>query len=660
MTISKPTHLITLVLLLVSTWCQAREKNITCGAWRLSYDERAVTLSYNNKPLLSGVTASFTLGQRAISTADYERQRLKVSTVNDVFGKGKGVTIVCSDRRWPQLILEFHIYPTHVTTRLTVRSDKQLAVAGMKPIIATAGELLSSAANRRLFVPYDNDAWIRFSSVPMAKDTLTTSYEVMAVYQPASRQGVVIGAVNHDQWKNALSTSDRGRHLEALSGVADKLTRDRRPHGVVRGEQVSSAMFTIGVYSDWRDGMDQYAQFNCKITPSRKWDRAMPVGWNSWGALAFNVNHDNSVETSDFFARHLQNHSFCTADGLTYIGLDSGWNAFTEQQLKDFADHCKANHQVPCIYWTPFVDWGKDGNRSVPGAEQYKYRDLWLLANGLPQELDGGYAIDPTHPAVETMMRQTADLFRRCGYEYVKMDFMTHGRLEADAWHDKNVTTGTEAYNYGMSLLDSIFHDMYLNLSISPIFPAQYAQSRRIACDAWNKIKDTEYTMNALSYGWWVGQVYDYNDADHVVLRDATEGENRARITSSLITGIFILGDDYSAHGDSVAKARALKLLTHPEINRIATGRAFRPLRGDSEQSESVFCRTEANGDVYVAAFNYHDKPLSFTLPLGELGIDADDIAAIKELWTATSLDKSDPEMVIPAKDVRLLHILRK
>lgn len=659
MSINKPFYLLPLFLLLVSTWGQARQRKVNCGAWRISCG-KSVTLSNDNTPLLTNLTADYTLGQHTISTADYERQQIKVRTVNDIFGKGKCVTIVYSDARWPQVVQEFWLYPTHVATRLTVKSDKQLSIAGIRPVVATLDESLSNASNRRLFVPYDNDAWIRYSSVPMTKDTLTTSYEVTAFYQPASRHGVVIGAINHDVWKNALITSSNGHHIQALSGIADNLTRDKLPHGVVRGKEVRSAMFTIGVYGDWRDGMEQFAQFNCKITPARKWDKAMPIGWNSWGALAFNVNHDNSVETSDFFAKHLQNHSFYTADGLTYIGLDSGWNAFTEEQLKDFANHCKTNNQVPCIYWTPFVDWGKDGNRPVPGAEQYKYKDVWLVANGQPQNLDGGYALDPTHPAVETMMRQTADLFRRCGFKYVKMDFMTHGRLEGDTWYDKNITTGTEAYNYGMKLLDSIFYDMYLNLSISPIFPSQYAQSRRIACDAWNKIKDTEYTMNALSYGWWVGQVYRYNDADHVVLRDATEGENRARITSSLITGIFILGDDYSAHGDSLAKARALILLTHPEINRIATGRAFRPLRGESVQSEHVFCRNEANGDIYVATFNYHDEPLDFALPLGELGISKDDIAGIKELWTATALDKSNPRIVIPGKDVRLFHILRK
>lgn len=54
---------------------------------------------------------------------------------------------------------------------------------------------------------------------------------------------------------------------------------------------------------------------------------------------------------------------------------------------------------------------------------EYKYKDLYLYANGNPQELDGAYAIDPTHPAVEKMMKNTSELFHRTGFEYVKIDF---------------------------------------------------------------------------------------------------------------------------------------------------------------------------------------------------------------------------------------------
>ena len=66
--------------------------------------------------------------------------------------------------------------------------------------------------------------------------------------------------------------------------------------------------------------------------------------------------------------------------------------------------------------------------------------------------------------------------------------------MEADKWYNPEIQTGIQGYNYGMQLLDKYFGDMYINLSISPVFPAHYAQSRRIACDAWNKMKDTEYT----------------------------------------------------------------------------------------------------------------------------------------------------------------------
>ena len=103
---------------------------------------------------------------------------------------------------------------------------------------------------------------------------------------------------------------------------------------------------------------------------------------------------------------------------------------------------------------------------------------------------------DPTHPAIEAMMKRTSELFHRAGFEYVKMDFMTHGAMEADKWYNPEIQTGIQGYNYGMQLLDKYFGDMYINLSISPVFPAHYAQSRRIACDAWNKMKDTEYTLN--------------------------------------------------------------------------------------------------------------------------------------------------------------------
>lgn len=197
---------------------------------------------------------------------------------------------------------------------------------------------------------------------------------------------------------------------------------------------------------------------------------------------------------------------------------------------------------------------------------------------------------------------------------------------------------------------------MFLNLSISPVFPAQYAQSRRIACDAWNKIKDTEYTMNAVSYGWWIDNVYQFNDADHVVLRDATEGENRARITSAVITGLFIAGDDFSKTGDKGVKARAEKYLTNAAVNAVAVGKSFRPVEGVGEKSENQFVYTDKKGITYLAVFNYTDNDNNSAIPYERIGLDVNQVLKVTELWSGLQLDKK-ARLAIPSKDVKLLKI---
>ena len=231
--------------------------------------------------------------------------------------------------------------------------------------------------------------------------------------------------------------------------------------------------------------------------------------------------------------------------------------------------------------------------------------------------------------------------------------------MEGDKWYNPEIHTGVEAYNYGMQLLNKYFGDMYLNLSISPIFPSQYAQSRRIACDAWNKIKDTEYSLNALSYGWWIDRVYQYNDADHIVLRDAEESENRARVTSSVITGLYIVGDDFSRTGDPKVKERAKKFLTNAEVNAIADGRSFRPVEGNGEMSECQFMRTEEDGSVYYAAFNYTDRDTTIQLPLQRIGIKAGSVE-VKDLWegTTSTITGETDNINIPAKDAKLFKFV--
>ena len=476
-----------------------------------------------------------------------------------------------------------------------------------------------------------------------------------------SRNGLVIGSVEHDNWKTGISIGKGDRDnigsLVCYGGIADEQTRDVKAHGALAGKKIKSPKVFLGFFEDRCDGLEAYAKANAVIAPPKAWEKAVPFGWNSWGALQFNLTYEKAMEVSDYFKENLQNNHFVNPDQTVYIGLDSGWDCMNEEQLKSFIEKCKSNGQIGGIYWTPFTDWARDPERTVDAAPEYKYKDIYLYANGKPQELDGAYAVDPTHPAVEAMMKKTSGLFHRAGFEYVKMDFMTHGAMEADKWYNPEITTGIQGYNYGMKLLNQYFGDMYINLSISPVFPAQYAQSRRIACDAWNQIKDTEYTLNALSYGWWQKYIYQYNDADHIVLRDATDGENRARITSGVITGIYITGDDFSAGGGKDAKEKSQKYLTNAAVNAVATGEVFRPVEGNGEKSEHIFVRKTPDGRFHCAVFNYSDQEQTTVLSLERIGLDKARNYQVKELWSGNeTFATGQLEVTVPSKDVQLLE----
>lgn len=653
-----------LVLMLCACWSCSSEFEADSWQFRYCKEKQGVNIYRDGEPLAEGVYASFKLNGEPVDTRAYSRRTFTKTAADSVAPHHYTVTYI--DKKLPTLKHHFYVYPDdlHVTVYCEVESHKELETNYMAAICMddAAGLLPASAHNRALFIPFDNDKWVRYASHPLTFDQLT-SYEATAIFNNQTRNALVVGSVQHDVWKTAVQMKAEGNTLKSLicyAGVADELTRDRKPHGSLKGKNLKSPKLMLGRFDDWRRGLETYGIVNAAMAPPPEWNKAVPFGWNSWGALQFNLNYEKAIQVSNFMKENLQ-HNFFSTDSTLYIGLDSGWDSFSEEQLKAFANHCKANGQVPGIYWTPFTDWWRNADATIAAAPQYTYKDIYLYANGETQELDGALAIDPTHPAVEAMMKDRADLFRRTGFEYVKLDFMTHGALEADAWHRPEISTGMQAYNYGMKLISQHFEGMYINLSISPLFPSNYAHSRRMACDAWNKIKDTEYTLNALSYGWWQKFCYRFNDPDHIVLRDATEGENRARVTSGVISGLCIVGDDFSDEGPAQSKERALKFLTNGWVNYVANGQPFRPVEGDGRQSEDIFLREDGRSLKFCAAFNYSDTVRTVRIPYERIGLETTNTYDVEELWTDESPKCKDGVITftIPPKDARLIRLIK-
>jgi len=644
--------------------------SVSVGKWRLDIDNATgkTNIYQSDVLLVPNSQCAFLIGNTKYFQEQLTVRDITLSILADQFGSGKLVRIISNTPTGTFSVTQnYYLYSDkeYILTDFSVESAQILSSNYMSPVNSTTpSSFLPGTNNRTLAVPFDNDKWVRYNSLNFGVPS--TSYEVGVVYNTATRQGLVVGSVEHTLWKTGINTSTNTTgsllSLEVFGGITSSQTHDMMVHGSVKGTKIKSPRVFVGYFADWRTGLETYADVNAIIAPRLTWNGKKPFGWNSWGTLQTRISYQNATEVSDYIATSLEPKSFAN-NNTVYVGLDSYWDNLSVSNLINFVRSCKAHGQKAGIYWAPFVDWGKDPNRAVEGSTGYYYRDIYLYANGKPQEIAGAYAIDPTHTATKLRAEYFLKQFKIEGFEFLKLDFMTHGSLEADSHYDPAVFTGIQAYNQGLQhIVNYLGNTMYLNLSISPLFPSNYAHGRRIACDAYGSIPDTEYTLNSLTYGWWLDHVYSYNDADNVVLSGLATGENRARITSSVITGIYMLGDDYSVAGNQEGKDKSVLYLTNPEINRIARlCKAFKPVEtGTGTSAADMFVSSFAD-TTYVAVFNYSTGIKSSLLDFKRIGLTTGTSYVVNELWTNTLLERTDSwTETLPKADVRLYKIYPK
>jgi alpha-galactosidase len=526
---------------------------------------------------------------------------------------------------------------------------------------------------RFLHVPFDNDMWFRYASTPLSGMKVGDRYsseEVTAIYDNATRQGLVLGSITHDVWKTAIDlhvANGQLNDLDIYGGISSPTgvrtdTHDSVPHGLVRGEHVSSPRIFIGSFSDWRDGLEAYGAANAEIHPPLRWPSGVPMGWNSWAAYGTHINYQRYLGSAAFVRDTLVPEGF-GRNGVVYINLDAFWSALDAPQLADAVANIKAMqgaddvHFEPGIYWTPFAYWSDDLDTYVEGTGmKYRYRDILLKApdGSLLPKVDGGRPIDPSHPGAKARTAFFIGEFKRMGFRYLKLDFLSHGGLEG-AHYDPEIQTGIEAYNLGMKqIVDENAGQMFLSLSIAPLFPSGYGHARRLSCDTKGHIgggdQSTEYMLNSLTYGWWTDKNLYITDPDHVVLGEKADlgarnvAEAKSRLLSAIISGGMIL-DSSRLADDPQAQTLAKAVYSNRNLFAVASqGKVFRPIEGDTgDKAANVFVRASEEG-FYVAVFNYDDKqPETIHLPLervsaklGQSAVAVTDVASGEKLAPAT------------------------
>lgn len=658
--------LLTLMMCLgAEAWAVRRV--VSFEEWSVGIDTSSgdVTITYKADTILNRSNAVWGADNHRRAMSQATAYRITEQDNSDIYGEGK---IISLRARYVSQQVEQRIYlyagKPFIHTELEVSAAEGVALNYMAPVSTASYMLLDGRCNHSLFIPFDNDAFIRYRSIPFG--TPTESYGVTAFFDSVSRRGVVMGAIEHTEWKTGINaiTTQAGSvsGLRLYGGASSAVTRDKLPHGKVVGKSVKSPRMTIGIYDDWREGMESFGDQCAIFAPKLPSMGARPFGWNSWGALATKVTYQKALEVSDFIHDNLQQKSFAN-EGTVYIDIDSFWDfGFRPHQHRLFVEHCRANGQKAGIYWCPFTDWGGNAKAKVVHDMEYRWEDVYIRAKGEPVKFDGAFAIDPTHPAVRRRIELQIKQFLEWGYEFVKLDFMAHGAYQSDSYYDKSVTTAMQAYNQGMQyIVEQCDGRMWINLSIAPLFPGNYAHSRRISCDAWADIRNTEYVLNSLTYGWWLDRIYHYNDADHIVYRGASEGENRARITSSAITGVYFLGDDMSEEGEPEVKAKVVRNTTNAAINEIArTCPSFRPVEiAQGDKGAEVFYQY-SDDYLYIAVFNFSDREVKRYIAVEQFGFNRTKEYHVAELWSGEGvLVREYIPATVAAKDVRVYRIRR-
>jgi alpha-galactosidase len=634
----------------------------------IRYDEAAgtVTVVVNGSEMITNAYAVVKDGAAILNSKNYTNRTVTISDIDDDFGSGKKMTVALTGGGLTDMTQVFYAYEgrDYFLTEVVI-AGASVTTNYMAPLVADQAGIPQNGDNRVLFVPFDNDTFIRYRSRPMSSIITSTSAEVTAYYENTSRNGLVIGSVEHMTWKTGVRTKGMANALTELTvwgGYTEAtVTRDKTEHGSISGTSVKSPKIFVGFFQDWRRGLEEYGKANAIAEPRYvfDWTQPTPFGWNSWGSIQTNLNLDKAKAVALFFKNSLPQFR----NGETaYIDLDSFWDNMVSgglegdfSQLIAFVNYCKERGLKPGIYWGPFVDWGKT-DRKVEGST-YQYPEVWTKVKGAYHDLDGGRAMDPTHPATQKRIDLVIDKFKTCGFEMIKIDFIGHASIEADSYYDPTVKTGMQAFRKGMEyLIDRLDGKMLVYAAISPsLATGRYAHSRRIACDAYSDIGATEYTLNSTTYGWWQTHLYNFIDADHIVFKSEAIGANRARLTSGVINGTLISGDDFSVTGQWSDRAR--QLFQKQDILDIArNGVAFMPVEGTSEQSASEVFVNRIGDDHYVAIINYGEKK-SYDLTLERLGIAPGEYT-VKELFSekSFSLTTSSLKRDVEARDAMIFR----
>lgn len=238
------------------------------GTYLINYDTTSGVFDvlFNNQTVISNAYASVKNGNTFLNSTSYTTFTTSQANFDDQFGSGIVYSVVATGNNFPTMQQNFYTYSgkNFFLTEVYLNGSG-LSSHYMAPLVTNNANIQTTGDVRSLFVPFDNDDWIRYDSKSLTMSTSVTSSEVSAIFDNNSRKGVIVGSVEHDTWKTGVKSTGNSdgtmQELTIWGGYTDfHVTRDNLTHGSISGSSIKSPKIFIGLYPDWRRGLEEYAQ----------------------------------------------------------------------------------------------------------------------------------------------------------------------------------------------------------------------------------------------------------------------------------------------------------------------------------------------------------------------------------------------------------------
>jgi len=337
---------------------QAQWTPIGSGPVQINYDLNTGLASfvYNGSTIISNFSSQVMLGGTAVqsTSGSYTRQIATVSNGET------DVTLTATDGT-PTMVQRFIMANNNyllMQVELEGANGATLSSNQMSPIVTSMPKsitLPTVSDPRFLIVPFDNDSFRTYNdaSVYNSLDN-AASYEVGVFHDGGTRNALVVGSVTHDTWKTGIiANSAYGNFaLDTLNVVGGfGAPEDQVPQGSVTGNTIASPTVMVGFYSDWRDGLEAYANANAQVAPKLAWSNPEPMGWSSWGEIQTSMVVGTALQDPAYFHTELPNFN---NQGVSYMNLDAN-ASWSDAQWQQFTATAHSQGQKAGIYWTPWV-----------------------------------------------------------------------------------------------------------------------------------------------------------------------------------------------------------------------------------------------------------------------------------------------------------------